>query len=171
MWNNSTTTMLAHNWEQEAPGGYGHALFFGFASALLGISGFESSANYVEEQAPGVFPKTLRNMWIAVTVINPLIAFLAQCLMPIPDINKEAGKGGALLSVMADVSGSGDGFKVWLIVDAALVLSGAVLTSYVSFTGLLHRMTLDRCLPQALLAKSCRGTYHAVVPLLKRTSR
>lgn len=36
------------------------ALFFGFAAAMLGISGFESSANFVEEQKPGVFPKTLR---------------------------------------------------------------------------------------------------------------
>jgi len=33
------------------------ALFFGFAAAMLGISGFESSANFVEEQADGVFPK------------------------------------------------------------------------------------------------------------------
>jgi len=31
---------------------------------MLGISGFESSANYVEEQKEGVFPKTLRNMWV-----------------------------------------------------------------------------------------------------------
>ncbi len=38
------------------------ALFFGFSAAMLGISGFESSANFVEEQQPGVFPKTLRNM-------------------------------------------------------------------------------------------------------------
>ena len=35
------------------------ALFFGFAAAMLGISGFESSSNFVEEQAHGVFPKTL----------------------------------------------------------------------------------------------------------------
>jgi hypothetical protein len=35
------------------------ALFLGFSAAMLGISGFESSANFVEEQQPGVFPKTL----------------------------------------------------------------------------------------------------------------
>ena len=47
------------------------ALFFGFSTAMLGISGFESSANFVEEQEKGVFPKTLRNMWLAVTILNP----------------------------------------------------------------------------------------------------
>ena len=49
----------------------------GFASAMLGVSGFESSANFVEEQAEGVFPKTLRNMWVAVTILNIRSARLA----------------------------------------------------------------------------------------------
>lgn len=40
------------------------ALFFGFSVSLLGVSGFETSANYIEEQKEGVFAKTLRNMWI-----------------------------------------------------------------------------------------------------------
>jgi len=40
-------------------GGLVTALFFGFAASLLGISGFESSANFVEEQAEGVFPLNL----------------------------------------------------------------------------------------------------------------
>jgi len=36
------------------------ALFFGTSTAMLGISGFETSSQFVEEQADGVFPKTLR---------------------------------------------------------------------------------------------------------------
>lgn len=36
------------------------AIFFGTSTAMLGISGFESSSQFVEEQADGVFPKTLR---------------------------------------------------------------------------------------------------------------
>lgn len=35
------------------------ALFFGFSAAMLGISAFEPSANFVEEQADGVFPKIM----------------------------------------------------------------------------------------------------------------
>ena len=74
-------SMFTYNWVHTAPAmGIAGAIYFGFSSALLGISGFESSSNYVENQKDGVFPKTLRNMWIAVTFINPSIAFLAQCL-------------------------------------------------------------------------------------------
>ena len=52
---------------------FGEALFYGFSAGLLGISGFETSANFVEEQKPGVFPKTLRNMHVIVSFFNPLI--------------------------------------------------------------------------------------------------
>ncbi len=135
------------------------ALFFGFAAAMLGISGFESSANFVEEQAENVFPKTLRNMWIAVSIFNPAIAFLALALVPIPEVepHKEA-----LLSHMGDIAG-GPWFA-WLIsLDAGLVLSGAVLTSYVGVGGLLRRMTLDRGLPQVFLKTNRRGTNHFII--------
>jgi len=54
---------------------------------MLGVSGFETSANYVEQQNPGVFRLTLRNMWVAVTVFNPLMALLALGLLPIPEIS------------------------------------------------------------------------------------
>src|SRR6185437_2697668 len=51
------------NFHSPLKGSISNALFLGFSTAMLGISGFESSANFVEEQKPGVFPKTLRNMW------------------------------------------------------------------------------------------------------------
>jgi hypothetical protein len=47
-------------------------------------------------------------------------------------------------------------------IDAVLVLSGAVLTSYVGMNGLVRRMTLDRCLPQFLLKTNPRGTTHRI---------
>jgi multisubunit Na+/H+ antiporter MnhB subunit len=43
------------------------------------------------------------------------------------------------------------------------VLSGAVLTSYVGVSGLVHRMTLDRCLPQFLLKLNKRGTTYRIM--------
>lgn len=40
------------------------ALFFGYCSALLGITGFESAANYVEEmESPAVFVSTVNWLW------------------------------------------------------------------------------------------------------------
>jgi hypothetical protein len=135
------------------------ALFFGFAAAMLGISGFESSANFVEEQAENVFPLTLRNMWVAVSIFNPAMALLALALVPIPEVNQHTE---ALLSHMGGLAGGT--WLSWLIsVDAALVLSGAVLTSFVGVTGLLRRMTLDRGLPQFLLKTNRRGTTHRII--------
>lgn len=155
--------MLVYNWvDTEPDGGAISGLYFGFSAALLGISGFESSANYVEQQRPGVFPKTLRNMWMAVTLINPTIALLAQCLMPVKEI-ADQGESGALLSMMGALS-AGRWLEVWVIIDAALVLTGAVVSSFVGFTGLVHRMTMDRCLPQVLLATNkWRGTRHWII--------
>ena len=65
-------------------------LFLGFSSSLLGVSGFESSANFVEEQKKGVFGKTLRNMLIGVSVINPLFALLSLAIFTIPEIRESA---------------------------------------------------------------------------------
>jgi len=135
------------------------ALFFGFAAAMLGISGFESSSNFVEEQAHGVFPKTLRNMWAAVSFFNPSMALLALALVPIAMV---PGNQEALLSHMGLIAG-GKWLSVLVSVDAALVLSGAVLTSYVGVTGLVKRMTLDRCLPQVFLKTNRLGTTHLII--------
>ncbi|WP_421805689.1 APC family permease [Flagellimonas sp.] len=134
------------------------ALFFGFSAAMLGISGFESSANFVEEQKKGVFPKTLRNMWIVVTIFNPLIAFLALAVLPISEIESNSE---ALLSIMGNqVSGGWLSFLVSL--DAVLVLSGAVLTSFVGVSGLVERITLDRILPPFLLKRNRNGSTYRI---------
>jgi amino acid transporter len=135
------------------------AIAMGFSAALLGISGFESSANFVEEQDVGVFRKTLRNMLVAVGVINPLTSILSLCMLPVATIVLFKDY---LLSEMAYMMG-GQVFKVILVLDAALVLSGAVLTSFVGVTGLVQRMALDQCLPQFLLKKNRRGTAHRII--------
>jgi amino acid transporter len=138
------------------------AIFFGFAASMLGISGFESSANYVEEQKQGVFPKTLRNMWIIVSIVNPLMAFLALSLIPIPEIRESHST--TLLSQMGLIAGGR--WLSWVIsIDAFLVLSGAVLTSYVGVTGLLERMTLDRVMPPVFLKKNNRNISYRIVIL------
>ena len=154
---NGFDTLLA-NFETPVKGGIVQALFFGFSAAMLGISGFESSANYVEEQEVGVFPKTLRNMWIVVSIFNPLIAFLALALIPIDTVgdNQEA-----LLSLMGGISG-GNWLSFMIGLDAALVLSGAVLTSFVGVGGLMERMALDRILPNFLLKKNVRHSSYVI---------
>ncbi|MGQ7945481.1 APC family permease [Flavobacterium sp. WC2509] len=136
-----------------------YTLFLGFSVAMLGISGFESSANFVEEQENGVFPKTLRNMWAIVSFFNPVIAILIIAIIPMAQLgdHKES-----LLAFLGNTAGGN--WLAWLIsVDAVLVLCGAVLTSFVGVTGLLKRMTLDRILPNYFLKENKNGSNYRII--------
>ncbi len=150
------------NWKTPAQGGsIGMAIFFGFAASMLGVSGFESSANFVEEQKQGVFPKTLKYMWAIVSIINPLMAIFALALFALPVLHSDAYQNTLLVEMASHVGGN------WLTIliptDAFLVLSGAVLTSFVGVSGLLERMTLDRILPQYFLKKNKRGSSYRII--------
>lgn len=151
--------MFSFNWVNKSDNMW-WAIFMGFSVSMLGISGFESSANFVEEQEKGVFPKTLRNMWVVVSVLNPLMAFLALSMFTSADISANFQEG--LLSEMAGKS-AGSWLKWIVSIDAVLVLSGAVLTSFVGVTGLMERMTLDRILPNALLKRNEKGVSYRLI--------
>jgi amino acid transporter len=151
------------NWSSPTKGSIGMAIFFGFAASMLGVSGFESSANFVEEQKRGVFPKTLKNMWIIVSVINPLMAFFALSLFSLGTLKSDLFQN-TLLIEMGDYVG-GYWIGVLIAIDAVLVLSGAVLTSFVGVSGLLERMTLDRILPSYFLKKNSRGSSYRIILL------
>ncbi|WP_158829549.1 APC family permease [Mucilaginibacter lacusdianchii] len=154
------TEVFTANWHLPVTsGGIINALFLGFSAAMLGISGFESSANFVEEQKQGVFPKTLRNMWRVVSFFNPAIALLALAVLPMGEISSHQE---SLLSVMGQRAG-GNWLSYIISIDAVLVLSGAVLTSYVGVTGLAERLTLDRILPNFFLAQNRRGVNYRIV--------
>jgi amino acid transporter len=124
-------------------GGFFTALFLGFSAAMLGISGFESSSNFVEEQEAGVFRKTLRNMWGIVSFFNPVLALLLICIIPLAEVGEHKE---SLLAYLGHTTG-GTWLAFLISIDAVLVLCGAVLTSFVGVSGLLNRMTLDRVLP------------------------
>lgn len=147
------------NFRMPFEGSITSAIFFGFSAAMLGISGFESSANFVEEQQPGVFRKTLRNMWVAVTVINPLMALVAIVVLSNSEILQHQE---ALLSHIGFNTG-GKWLSTVISIDAVLVLSGAVLTSYVGVGGLIKRMALDRILPQFTLKENNRGSAYRIL--------
>jgi amino acid transporter len=151
---------LSINFGQPLPSGHiVTALFLGFSAAMLGISGFESSANFVEEQAPGVFGKTLRNMWVVVSFFNPVIAFLVVAAMPLAEVGPNTE---TLLSYLGNKTG-GRWLGTLISVDAVAVLSGAVLTSFVGVSGLMKRMTLDRILPQFFLKENKRKSNYIIL--------
>ena len=86
------------------------------------------------------------------------MAFLALAIVPIPEVHTN---GEALLSFMGFKAGGS-----WQLtsypVDAALVLSGRVLTSYAGVGGFrLERMTLDRILP-IFVPKTNEGSAYRI---------
>jgi len=154
--------LFLENWTFSGNGGsITNAIFFGFAASMLGVSGFESSANFVEEQKSGVFPKTLRNMWGIVSIINPLMAIFALALFAIPVLQSPEYQNTLLVEMGKHVGG--EWVATLISVDAFLVLSGAVLTSFIGVSGLLERMTLDRILPQFFLKKNKRGSSYRII--------
>jgi len=142
-------------------GSISNAIFLGFAASMLGVSGFESSANFVEEQKAGVFPKTLKNMWSIVSIINPLMAIFALALFTIPVLQSDNFQNTLLIEMGEHVGG--EWVAILIAIDAFLVLSGAVLTSFVGVSGLLERMTLDRILPQYFLKKNKKGSSYRII--------
>jgi amino acid transporter len=160
-------------------GSFGLALYFGYAAALLGITGFETAANYVEEMKDcQTYIFTLRNMWISVSLFNPILGALSMAVMPLscaqvpgctPD-NQGSDSFNFIYKYQANLLGpvagvvGGKTFKTIVCIDGVIVLAGSVLTAYVGIVGLVRRMSLDRCLPAFLLQKnSLRGTQHWII--------
>lgn len=157
---NNGFSLFHINWELPIESGsIVSALFLGFSAAMLGISGFESSANFVEEQEQGVFRKTLRNMWAIVSFFNPVLAFLLICIIPLAEVGEHKE---SLLAFLGETTG-GSWLAYLISVDAVLVLCGAVLTSFVGVSGLLNRMTLDRILPNYFLKQNKRGSNYRII--------
>ena len=137
------------------------ALFFGYSAALLGITGFETAANYVEEMKDSVtYVRTLRNMWVLVAFFNPVLGALSMAVLPLDEIYQYPAN---LLGPVAKRVG-GDAFEAFIVADGVIVLCGSVLTAYVGIVGLVKRMSMDRCLPDFLLStNSLRGTNHWII--------
>ena len=159
---NNGIDIFIENWHTPTTGGsITNAIFLGFAASMLGVSGFESSANFVEEQQKGVFPKTLKNMWMVVSIINPLAALFALSLFAMPLLQSDDYQNTLLIEMASHVGGNW--LSILIGIDAFLVLSGAVLTSFVGVSGLLERMSLDRILPQFFLKKNKKGSSYRII--------
>lgn len=93
-----------------------------------------------------MFRKTLKNMLVGVLIFNPIITFVVLSSLSIPSI--VAGKDYVLADSAVQIGGRG--LQYMIVLDAFLVLSGAVLAGFVGATGLLYRMTIDHCLPSSI---------------------
>lgn len=95
-------------------------MLYGFASGMLGVTGFETAANYVEECKPGVFQKILRNLWWTVFLINPLMSIITLGVLDLSTVKTHPN---SVLAALATTAG-GPTFGDWISFDAFFVLSG-----------------------------------------------
>ena len=125
-------------------------LAYGFAAAFLGITGFESAAQIVEELEQPTL-KTVQMLYktvvILVSVTAPFISFLCLILMTPEEVN---GNLNYLLSGLADKLG-GRILLTVVVVDATLTLFAATNTAFVGFIGLATTMAKQGNLPSFLL--------------------
>lgn len=151
----SSGLVLVANWNQQASylgdTSAASAIFRGFVVGSLGITGVESTLNYVSK-AGNRFPSMMRWLVGMVGLVNPILALLALSVLP---LGLFVTKTSSILSEMAQVAvGGGVWLRYWIVVDAVAVLGGTVLTAFVGVVGLLESVAADRILPAWMLQKN-----------------
>jgi amino acid transporter len=127
-------------------------VLYGFAASFLGITGFESAAQIVEElEEPAI--ETIRKLYktvvILVSITAPLISFLCLILLTTEEVQNNLG---SLLSSLANKLG-GKILLTIIVIDATLTLFAAVNTAFVGFIGLTTTMAKQGNLPSLLLTR------------------
>jgi len=154
---------LAWNWnsidfsgflEMRSPSGplTFNLVVYGFAAGFLGITGFESAAQIVEElEQPAL--ETVRKLYktvvILVSITAPTISFLCLALLTQDEVSKNTD---ALLSVLSYKLG-GQFLLTIIVIDATLTLFAATNTAFVGFIGLATTMAKQGNLPRFMLSR------------------
>jgi amino acid transporter len=132
-------------------GGLGlHAIVIAFASAFLGITGFESAAQIVEE-IEGPTSRSIRRIYLTIVLLvsftGPVSSLLCMVLLSDADIEKYKS---AFLSGLA-VHEGGTPMLYLLVTNACLTLFAAVNTAFAGATGLMSTMGKQGNLPSVVL--------------------
>lgn len=129
-----------------------YAMLLGFSAAFLGITGFESAAQIVEEIEEPV-SRSIRRIYLTivllVSVTAPLSSALALVLLSEEQVHAFQNN---LLSGLAVVQGGQMGLYL-MVFNAMFVLFAAVNTAYVAATGLMTTMAHQGNLPSAVLKR------------------
>lgn len=127
-------------------------LLHGFAAAFLGITGFESAAQIVEQLKTPTW-RTLQRVYLSIVILvgitAPVTSYLCLTLLTEPQIIQFKD---SLLSGLAYREG-GTPLQIVLVCDAALVLFAAVNTAYVGCIGLVTTMAKQGNMPSVLLRR------------------
>ncbi|EIN12814.1 hypothetical protein PUNSTDRAFT_28714, partial [Punctularia strigosozonata HHB-11173 SS5] len=153
-WAQRGNSQLHENWQEgkrsqgATAGAILHQIFNGVCIGMLGLTGFECIPSYVANIKPGRYSLVLRNLHYGCIVLNGLIMLLVLALVPLETVLSGAN----ILSVLAELA-LGRWLRIWIVVDAVIVLSGGVLTGILSACELLQRLAHDRVIPRYFLSK------------------
>ncbi len=153
-WIRSGNGLLHENWTigmatlraPSAGKGIARAIFDGVCVAFVGLTGFECSPSYINQVKPAEFPKALRNLHIITVLTEAPLMLLVLALVPMEGILG----GSNVLALLGQVAGRGAWLKLFVVVDACLVLCGGIITGIVAFCGLVDALCDDRVVPQLL---------------------
>ncbi|KAL4267203.1 hypothetical protein AB1N83_003056 [Pleurotus pulmonarius] len=154
-WAHTGNELLRENWnagKASSSSGVARQIFNGVCLGVLGLTGFETTPSYVAKTKTNVFPLVLRNLHYPAIVLNVILMTSVLAIIHLPDITSGAN----ILSLLADKVG-GAWLRIWIVVDAMVVLCGGVLAGFVSSCQLFEQLAQDRILPQLYL-KTMRVT-------------
>ncbi|KAK0236350.1 AAAP amino acid permease [Armillaria nabsnona] len=148
-WGNIGNDQLRENWvsnQASSTSKVARHIFDGWCLGMLGLTGFECIPAYIARIKPGALPLVFRNLHYPAIVLNTLIMVLVLAIVPMEAILQADN----VLSVLAQTS-AGRWLRVWIVVDAIIVLCGGVLTGILSACELFEKLTNDRVLPQVFI--------------------
>ncbi|SJL10090.1 uncharacterized protein ARMOST_13472 [Armillaria ostoyae] len=148
-WGNIGNDQLRQNWVSNQASSTSKVvrhIFDGWCLGMLGLTGFECMPAYIARIKPGALPLVFRNLHYPAIVLNTLIMVLVLAIVPMEAILQADN----VLSVLAQTS-AGRWLRVWIVVDAIIVLCGGVLTGILSACELFEKLTNDRVLPQVFI--------------------
>lgn len=165
MWGRGGSQTLIDNWTiYKDPSEPNPALMIakGVCIGLLGVTGFESAENYIEDLKPNTFPKVMNNMFGFLLALNTPMTLLVTVLVPVPIIKENAANA---VSVLGEYAAGGQHWlRIWIMIDAVIVLCAGVLTGLIGAIGLVQRMACDGILPKFFLIKNkWTGSYQYIV--------
>lgn len=148
-----------------------YAFLLGFAAAFLGITGFESAAQIVEEIEEPT-SRSIRRIYTAIVLLVSITAPLSSALsLVLLSEEQVAAFKNNLLSGLALVEGGQIGLYI-LVFNAVFVLFAAVNTAYVAATGLMTTMSHQGNLPAAVLTRwvdknpALQGYPYVAIPFM-----
>ncbi|KAI6026044.1 amino acid permease-domain-containing protein [Pisolithus marmoratus] len=148
-WASLGPSQLKANWvvsRAETPVGVLGRIFKGACVSMLGLTGFECAPAYAAKMRRGSYPSVLCNLHWSALVFNTAIALLVLALVPL-DVESQ----GNVLSMLAEKV-AGRWLRIWVAVDAVVVLCAGVLTGVLGACELLCELSHDRVLPHIFRA-------------------